>query len=70
MTLEQLIKDERKEEKLETMQEVILELLGEKGEVSKELKERILVENNLGVLSAWHKLAAKSDSVEAFVERM
>ena len=70
MTLEQLIKDERKEEKLETMQEVILELLGETGEVSKELKERILAENNLGVLSAWHKLAAKSDSVEAFVERM
>lgn len=70
MTLEQLIKDERKEAKLEAKQESILELLGEIGEVSKELKGRIFAESNLEVISAWHKLAAKSDSIEAFVERM
>ncbi len=70
MTLEQLIKDERKEAKLEAKQESILELLGEIGEVSEELKGRIFAESNLEILGAWHKLAAKSDSIEAFVERM
>ena len=30
----------------------------------------IFAESNLEVISAWHKLAAKSDSIEAFVERM
>lgn len=74
MTLEQLIKDERKEAKLEgkleAMQEVVLELLGEKGEVSKELQERIFTESNLEILGAWYKLAAKSDSISMFEENM
>ena len=44
----------------------ILELLDELGEVSEELKDRILGENQTEVLSKWHKLAAKADSMKAF----
>ena len=46
----------------------ILELLDELGEVSEELKDRILGENQTEVLSKWHKLAAKADSMKAFEE--
>ena len=46
----------------------ILELLEELGEVSEELKDRILGENQTEVLSKWHKWAAKADSMKAFEE--
>lgn len=74
MTLEQLIKDERKEAKLEgkleSKKEAVLVLLAELGKVSNEVEDRINKEENFDVLNAWIKLAAKSDSIEAFVERM
>lgn len=78
MTLEQLIKDERKEAKLEgklegkleAKKESVLELLAELGKVSNEVEDRINKEENLDVLNAWIKLAAKSDSISMFEENM
>lgn len=78
MTLEQLIKDERKEAKLEgklegkleAKRESVLELLAELGKVSNEVEDRINKEENLDVLNAWIKLAAKSDSISMFEENM
>lgn len=78
MTLEQLIKDERKEAKLEgklegkleAKRESVLELLAELGKVSNEVEDRINKEENFDVLNAWIKLAAKSDSISMFEENM
>ncbi len=44
----------------------ILELLEELGEVSEELKDKISGETQAEVLSKWHKLAAKADSIQEF----
>ena len=46
----------------------ILELLDELGEVSEELKLRILEQTKDVMLSKWHKLAAKADSIQEFEE--
>lgn len=46
--------------------EDILELLGELGPVSHQLKELISQQKDLEVLKKWHKLASKSQSIEAF----
>lgn len=46
----------------------ILELLEELGEVSEELKLKILDQTHNEVLSKWHKLAAKAKSVQEFEE--
>jgi len=44
----------------------ILELLDELGEVSEELKVRILEQTQDDVLSKWHKLAARAESIQEF----
>ncbi len=46
----------------------ILELLEELGEVSEELKVEILEQTNTEILSKWHKLAAKAESIQEFEE--
>lgn len=46
--------------------EDILELLGELGPVSHQLEELISQQKDLEVLKKWHKLASKSQSIEAF----
>lgn len=70
MTLEELIKDERKEAKAEGKVEAILEFLEEFCVVSAELEEQIRAEKNLEVLGRWLKLAAKADSIEQFIAEM
>lgn len=46
----------------------ILELLEELGEVSEELKVEILEQTNTEILSKWHKLVAKAESIQEFEE--
>jgi len=65
MNFELFIKEERAEAKAE----VIVELLEEVGAVSDELREKIMYEINSETLKKWLKLAAKSDSVEEFLEK-
>lgn len=56
--------------KAEGKSEDIIELLAEIGKVPDNLKERILVENDLSILSKWLKLAAKAESLDAFIMHM
>ncbi len=58
------------EGKAEGKAEAVLDLLMERGEVSEELKRRILSEDDIQVLKRWLKLAAKSESVEVFANNM
>ncbi len=49
--------------------ERVLELLEDLGKVPDELRERILSESNLPVLKQWLKAAAKSESLQAFLDQ-
>lgn len=49
--------------------EDILELLGEFGDVSDKLKEKILSQTDLEILSKWLRIVFKSDSVEDFIKK-
>ncbi|MDO4332571.1 MAG: hypothetical protein Q4C58_07755 [Eubacteriales bacterium] len=46
--------------------EAVLVLLGDLGEIPKELHDRIIQVRDQKVLSEWLKLAAKAESIEAF----
>ena len=54
--------DERAEGKAES----IIELLEEPGDVSPDLRETIMAQKDIAVLKAWHKKAARVESVEEF----
>lgn len=56
--------------RLESRIEDILELLEELGQVPQRMVELIRAEDNLGVLSRWHKSAAKARSIAEFEENM
>lgn len=60
----------RDEGRMEGKVETILDILGELGEVSAALEERIAAQEDCEVLRKWAKLAAKSESVEAFERNM
>lgn len=70
MVFELLLKDERAEGKAEGKAEDVLELLEELGTVSDELREKIMNETDLKVLTKWLKMAAKADSLEQFLKDM
>ena len=48
----------------------ILELLEDLGKISEELQTKIMAEKDLQILSKWHKLAARVESIDMFQERM
>lgn len=52
--------------KAEAKAEDILELLEDKGVVSEELRIRIMNQKDLDILSGWHRLAARSRTVDEF----
>ena len=58
------------EGKISGKAESILELLENIGEISEELKTRINSEKNLQILSKWLNLAARSESIGVFMEKM
>lgn len=53
---------------IRTTAENILELLKELGEVPAPVREKILAEKDREILSGWLKLAARADSLDAFVK--
>lgn len=69
MLLEELIKTERKEGKVEERIETIKELLEEVGTLPEALKEQLEGETDLNTLRVWTKIAAKAESIEQFVEK-
>lgn len=56
--------------KAEGKAETLLDFLSELGAVPEELQERILSERDTEVLTKWVKLAAKSDSIEKFINKI
>ena len=78
MTLEEMLRDERKEGEARGYERgeingraaSVLTFLEEKGNVPKELRERISQEKSLDVLQKWLKLSAKAESIRQFEEQM
>lgn len=74
MKFEEIIYYERKEaaEEAEHERRVqdICELLEDYGEVPKDVKRKIELEENPEILKKWHKLAARAGSMEAFIKNM
>ena len=66
MTLEELLKDEKQEGRLEATRENILELLEELGPVPDQLRDRLEELEELEALKALHKMSARADSIQAF----
>ena len=78
MIFEELLKEERSEGKtegriegrIEAMAEAILELLEVLGPVPGHLSSVICSETDLELLKKWHRLAARSTSVQQFINNM
>ena len=60
----------REEGRLRGMIDAILELLEELGQVPQRIVELITEEDNMSVLSRWHKSAAKVTSITEFEANM
>ena len=60
----------RAEGKAEGKAEAILELLSDLGKIPETVKEDILQEKDLSLLTKWLKTAARAESVEQFLEAM
>ena len=50
--------------------DTIIEFLSEYGTVPENVKERIIAEDDIDILRQWNKLAARTSSIEEFVEKM
>lgn len=55
---------------IEVLVEDILELLGEHGAISEELKEKLVDTRDVALLKRYRKTARKVDSVESFINQM
>ena len=69
MIFEEMLREEKQEGKLEAKKESILELLEELGTIPQELQDRIESLEDLEQLKLLHKMAAKTDSIPAFMEQ-
>ena len=82
MIFEEMLRDERAEGKaegiaegkaegkMEAVLEMLLELMKDLGEIPDELRNRITSEKDLETLKKWHRLAARSESLDEFWEKM
>ena len=78
MIFEEMLRDERAEGKAEgiaegkteAVLEMLLELMNDLGEIPDELRNRITSEKDLETLKKWHRLAARSESLDEFLKKM
>lgn len=70
MIFQEMLREEYDEGKAEGKAEAVLNLLEELGEISDDLRVRIISEKNLDVLKRWLKQAVKSESIDEFIEKM
>ena len=82
MIFEEMLRDERAEGKaegiaegkaegkMEAVLEMLLELMNDLGEIPDELRNRITSEKDLETLKKWLRLAARSESLDEFLEKM
>ena len=64
--LDELIAWHRKYEIRDATISNIFDLLSDYGQTPEDLKEQINSQKDISILRQWHKLAAKSDSIEDF----
>ena len=62
--------DGKAEGRLSGIAESIIKLLEDQGKISEELQTKIMAEKDLQILSKWHKLAARVESIDVFREKM
>ncbi len=70
MIFQEMLREEYDEGKAEGKAEAVLNLLEELGEISDDLRVRIISEKDLDVLKRWLKQAVKSESIDEFIEKM
>ena len=70
MIFHEMLREEYDEGKAEGKAEAVLNLLEELGEISDDLRVRIISEKDLDVLKRWLKQAVKSESIDEFIEKM
>ncbi len=63
------VQETRRISRAEGKAEAILELLSDLGKIPETVKEDILQEKDLNLLTKWLKAAARADSVEQFLEK-
>lgn len=72
--LEELMKDELEAKKAEGITqgkaEGILELLSDLGQVSEDLKAKIMGQKNIDILNQWLKYAARSETIHDFEQKI
>lgn len=72
--LEELMKDELEAKKAEGITqgkaEGILELLSDLGQVSEDLKAKIMGQKNIDILNQWLKYAARSETIQDFEQKI
>ena len=66
MVLEEMLREERREGRVQGKAEEIISFLTDLGFVSEELSQKILKEKDLSLLSGYLKLAARAESLEQF----
>ena len=70
MLLEELLRDEKSQARIEAVKEDIFLLLEELGEIPEELRDEVEQLNNSELLKILVKKSAKTDSIEAFALEM
>ena len=70
MIFQEMLREEYDEGKAEGKAEAVLNLLEELGQISDDLRVRIISEKDLDVLKRWIKQAVKSESIDEFIEKM
>lgn len=70
MEFDDYIYFQRKDERRDTKVQDILELLEDYGEIPEELREKLMGTGDFGLLKKFHKLAARVNSIEEFMEKM
>ncbi len=68
--IDEMIEDGRMEGRIEGKAEVLLELLDDLGSVPVEVKQNIMGQKDIIILSNWIKVAARVDSVEEFMQKI
>ena len=70
MHLDELIAWHRRDECRDNTIENIFDLLSDYGEIPEDLKKQIIDQKEISILRHWHKLAARSGSIEEFRQKI
>lgn len=61
---------EGREEGVKALQDSVVTFLEDYGNVPEEVKERIVVQDDIEILKKWNKISARVESVKEFLEKI